>query len=72
MTPHDKRQYLQSKGYAFIYNLQENGMYKIDVWINDVFYKTGRREYKCKYDALNSAVNSFYREVINDINNKNK
>ena len=60
MTPNQKRTYLYSIGYEFIPNKQDNGYYKIDVWINDSFYKSSNSNFECWHDGINKIVSIFY------------
>lgn len=60
MTPIKKRDYLKSIGYDFFPNKQDNEYYKIDVWINDSFYKSSNSYFKCWHDGINKIVSIFY------------
>lgn len=60
MTPNKKRIYLFSIGYDFVPNKQDNGCYKIDVWINESFYKSSNSEFNCWHYGINKIVSIFY------------
>tara|TARA_R110002020_G_scaffold417748_3_gene626973 strand:+ start:1822 stop:2058 length:237 start_codon:yes stop_codon:yes gene_type:complete len=65
LTPNEIQIEVNKLGYDMLAHKQENGFYKIEVWLGDEkCYGLGKIEYQCWIDGIDKTYKDFYKKFI--------